>query len=118
MIDACTNLVEIGHTLNATATEGAHAVETGWLSRYPRPQKIVTDGGPEFGQEFTDMCDRLGITVSSSSSRNPQGNSIIEAIHKTIGQVLHIVVRARNPTTVHKAKRVIEETLATAMHAT
>ena len=117
MIDPCTNLVEIKYTLSTTAKEGAAAVENGWLSRYPRPLKIVTDNGPEFGQEFTDMCEDNGVTHRSTTSRNPQGNSLIERIHQTIGQVLRSIVHSRNPRSVHEGKAVIEETLATAMHA-
>ena len=117
MIDACTNLVEIKHTFSTTAAEGAAAVENTWLARYPRPIKIVTDQGPEFGQEFGDMCRRHGIEHSTSTSRNPQGNSLIESIHKTIGQVLRTVVAAKNPRSVEEGKLVIEETLATALHA-
>lgn len=112
------NLLEIGWTANTTAAEGKHVVETQWLSRYPRPVRIIADGGPEFGQEFVEMCQAHGMQVSSSTSRNPQGNSLIEAIHKTIGQALRTVVAARNPRSVHEGKRVIEEVLATAMHAT
>ena len=117
MIDACTNLLEIKYTLTTTSAEGAAAVENTWLARYPKPLKIVTDQGPEFKDEFTEMCARNGITHSTSTSRNPQGNSLIEAIHKTIGQVLRTVVAAKNPRSVEEGKRVIEETLATAMHA-
>ena len=117
MIDACTNLLEIKYTFSTTAAEGAAAVENTWLARYPRPIKIVTDQGPEFGQEFTEMCRRNGIKHATSTSRNPQGNSLIEAIHKTIAQVLRTVVAAKNPRSVEEGKAVIEETLATAMHA-
>ena len=117
MIDACTNLVEIKRTLTTTSAEGAAAVENTWLARYPRPEKIVTDQGPEFQSEFTEMCERNGVKHHTSTSRNPQGNSLIEAIHKTIGQVLRTVTRARNPRSIPQAEAVIEETLATAMHA-
>ena len=117
MIDTCTNLVEIKHTLSTTAEEGAHAVETGWLSRYPRPLKIITDQGPEFSTDFTAMCNRHGVTHRPTTSRNPQANSIIERVHQTIGQVLRTVVKTKNPRSVEEGKRVIDETLATAMHA-
>ena len=79
MIDACTNLVEIKHALTTTSEENAAAVENGWLSRCPRPLKIVTDQGPEFGSEFTEMCNANGVTHGTSTSRNPQGNSLIKA---------------------------------------
>ena len=117
MIDPCTNLVEIKKTISTTAEEGAAAVENTWIARYPRPVKIVSDQGPEFSTVFTEMCTNNGIAHSTSSSRNPQGNSLIERIHVTIGQVLRTVVAAKDPKTVHEADKVIEETLATAMHA-
>ena len=117
MIDACTNLVEIWYTKTASAAEGAAAVENTWLARYPKPVRIVTDQGPEFSQDFTNMCNNNGITHSTSTSRNPQGNSLIESIHKTIGQVLRVVTAAKNPKSIHEGEQVIHETLATAMHA-
>ena len=117
MIDPCTNLIKIKPTLTTLAKEGAAAVENGWLARYPRPLRIVTDQGPEFASEFTEMCEAHGIKHSTSTSRNPQGNSLIERIHETIGQVLRTVVVAKDPKLVHEANAVIEEVLATAMHA-
>ena len=63
------------------------------------------------------MCNKNGIKHSTSTSRNPQGNSLIERIHQTIGQVLRTVTAAKDPKTVSQAELVIEETLATAMHA-
>ena len=100
MIDPCTNLVEIAHTLTTGAVENAAALENNWMARYPRPIKVLSDQGPEFAQEFTDICKKNGCVHDTSSSRNPQGNSIIERIHQTIGQVLRTVTRARNPKTV------------------
>ena len=117
MIDAYTRLVEIKRTLSTTAAEGAAAVENNWLARYPKPTKIVTDQGPEFSTEFSSMCNKNRIKHSTSTSRNPQGNSLIKRIHQTIGQVLRTVTAAKDPKTVSQAELVIEETLATAVHA-
>ena len=117
MIDPCMNLVEIKSTVTTTAKEALVAVENTWLARYPRPQKIVTDQGPEFSGDFSQMCKDNGIEHSTSTSRNPQGNSLIERIHQTIGQVLRTVVAAKDPKSLSEGNAVIEETLATAMHA-
>ena len=97
VIDACANLVKIAFAHSTTAKEGADAVENTWLPRCPSPVKIVTDQGPEFGQEFSDMCERLGVIHDSSASWNPQGNSLIKSIHKSIGLALRTVSAARNP---------------------
>ena len=82
-----------------------------------KPQHNLSDNGPEFGMEFKQMVEDKGATHTASTSRNPQGNSIIERTHQAIGQVLRTVVAAKNPTTIHEANDVIAETLATAMHA-
>ena len=110
-------LVEIKATKSTTAEEGAHAVETTWLSRYPRPVRIISDQGPEFGSEFSKMCEKNGVVHRPTTSHNPQGNSLIERIHQTIGQVLRVVVKSKNPHLVEEGQRAIDETLATAMHA-
>ena len=119
MVDPFTNLVEIKYTLTTTAKENVAAFENTWLACYPKPIKVVTDQGPEFSTEskFTDMCTAHGINHNTSSSRNPQGNSIIERTHQTIGQVLRTVVTAKDPKSIHEGTAVIKETLATAMHA-
>jgi transposase InsO family protein len=63
------------------------------------------------------MCNKNGITHSTSTSCNPQGNSLIESIHKTIAQVLRVVTAAKNPKSIHEGEQVIHKTVATAMHA-
>ena len=117
IIDACTNLVEIVPQVTKTMDEAAALVENNWIARYPRPTRIISDNGPEFQSDFTDMCTRHGIVHSTISARNPQGNSIVERIHQTIGQVMRTVVESKNPRSVHEANAAIQEILATAMHA-
>ena len=58
-----------------------------------------------------------GITYSGSSSCNPQGNSIIERIHQSVGNVLQILVQAEDLKTVHEATQVIQKTLALTVKA-
>ena len=91
-------------------------MENNWLARYPKPTNIVRYQGPEFSTDFSSMCNKNRIKHSTSTSINPQGNSLIERIHQTIGQVLRTVTAAKDPKTVSQAELVIEETLATAMH--
>ncbi|NND94264.1 MAG: DDE-type integrase/transposase/recombinase, partial [Flavobacteriales bacterium] len=117
MVDPSTNLLEIAPIIRRTDEEGSAVVENTWFARYPRPLKVVTDNGPEFGQKFTDMVEKNGAVHRASTSRNPQGNYMIERTHQAIGQVLRTVVTSRDPKTVHEANAVIAEVLATAMHA-
>ena len=62
------------------------------------------------------MCERLGIIHDSSASQNPQGNSLIESIHKSIGLALRTVSAARNPQSKIEGEQCVREVLATAMH--
>ena len=81
--------------------------------------RVTHDQGSEFmGAPFQDLLHRAGIKSVPTTACNPQGNSIIEAIHKSVGQVLRTLVHVHNPQTVHQAKAVCDTTLATSMHAT
>ena len=86
-IDITTNLLEIEPIVTQTAAECARAFENGWLSRYPRPLRVIHDQGSEFmGSAFQDLLRRAGIKSVPTTARNPQGNSIIEAVHKSVGK--------------------------------
>ena len=118
MIDIMTNLLEIEPIVIQTAAECARAFENGWLSRYPRPVCVIHDQGSEFmGSAFQDLLHRAGIKSVPMMARNPQGNSIIEAFHKSVGQVLRTLVHIHRLQTVHQAKSTGDTTLATATHA-
>ena len=70
------------------------------------------------GAPFQDLLRCAGIKSVPTTARNPQGNSIIEAVHKSVGQVLQTLVHVHNPQTGHQAKAVCDTALATSMHAT
>ena len=118
-IDITTNLLEIEPIVTQTAAECARAFENGWLSRYPRPLRVIHDQGSEFmGPAFQDLLRRAGIKSVPTTARNPQGNSVIEAVHKSVGQVLRTLIQIHRPQSVHQAKATGDTALATAMHAT
>ena len=118
-IDVTTNLLEIEPILTQTVVECARAFENGWLSHYPRPVHVIHDQGSEFmGSAFQDLLQRAGIKSVPTTARNPQGNSIIKAVHKSVGQVLRTLIHIHQPKTVHEAKAMGNTALATAMHAT
>ena len=88
-INLTTNLLEIEPITTQTSAECARAFENGWLSRYPRPMRFIHDQGSEFmGAPFQDLLRRAGIKSVPTMARNAQGNSIIKAVHKPVGQVL------------------------------
>ena len=118
-MDTATNLLEIEPLRTKTASECARAFDNGWLARYPRPVRVIHDQGSEFtGSAFQDLLARAGIKSSPATSRNPQGNSVIEAVHKSVGQVLRTLVHLHNPQSVAQADQLSNDALATAMHAT
>ena len=48
---------------------------------------------------FQMMLTRVGIKAVPAIARNPQGNSIIESIQKSIGNVLHTLIIIHKPQT-------------------
>ena len=70
------------------------------------------------GAPFQDLLRCAGIKSVPTMAHNLQGNSIIEAVHKSVGQVLRTLVHVHNPETGHQAKAVCDTALATSMHAT
>ena len=118
-IDLTTNLLEIEPIVTQAVAECARAFENGWLSRYPHPLRVIHDQGSEFmGSAFQDLLCRARIKSVPTTAGNPQGNSIIEAVHKSLGQVLRTLVHIHKPQTLHQAKATGDTALATAMHAT
>ena len=120
MIDPVTNLLEVVRLHKApTAQEVMRAFENTWLSRYPKPLRVISDRGPEFiGHEFPQKLLEAGIRFKPVSARNPQSNGIIERVHQTIAQVIRVLIERNKPTNQDECDRLIEDALATAMHAT
>ena len=56
------------------------------------------------GSAFQDLLHRARIKLVPMTACNPQGNSIIEAVHKLVGQVLCTLIHIHRPQTMHQAK--------------
>jgi hypothetical protein len=52
-----------------------------------------------------------------STSKNPQSNRICERMHQTVENVLRILVHSNPPKNIPSAKDIVDDSLATAMHA-
>ena len=72
------------------ADEVSNLAEPIWFARYPWPESITYDGGPEFKKEFGDLLrnEYPNIKRKPSSKRNPQSNAILERVHGTIGNMI------------------------------
>lgn len=118
-IDPVTNLVELILIHNKTAAHIAQQFENCWLSRYPRPNRCIHDNGGEFiGEAFQNLLQQAGIDDAPTTSRNPQANSICERMHQTVANVLRTLTDLQPPTNEQEAQQMVENALATAMHAT
>ena len=81
-IDVTANILKIKPITTQMSAECANAFGNGWLLRYPWPMRVIQDQGSEFmGAPFQDL-------LVPTTACNTQGNSVIEAIHKSVGQVL------------------------------
>ena len=118
-IDPVTNIVELIRITNKTMNHVAEQFENCWLSRYPRPNRCVHDNGSEFiGSDFVRLLAQMGIKDVCTAVRNPQSNAICERMHQTVGDVLRVILHTNPPQNIDDANQVMDNALATAMHAT
>src|SRR6056300_956309 len=117
-IDTVSNLVELIRIDNKTSDHVRNKFTQTWLSRYPRPMRCVHDKGGEFiGSEFQWLLNMFSIKDIQSTAKNPQPNSICERMHQTVGNILRTVLYSNPPKNMSQARDIIDEALATAMHA-
>ena len=117
-IDTASNLVELIRVDNKTASHIRNKFVQSWLSRYPRPIRYVHDRGGEFiGQEFQWLLNMFSVKDVQSTAKNPQSNSICERMHQTVGNVLRTILHGNPPANLTRARDIVDQALATAMHA-
>ena len=118
-IDPVTNLVELIRVDNKTSAHIAKQFENCWLARYPWPERCVHDKGKEFvGVEFQQLLQRAAIKDRPTTSRNPQANAVCERMHQTVGNILRTLLHGHAFDQQAGANTIIDNALATAMHAT
>ena len=59
-----------------------------WLSRYPRPQKVIFDNGSEFKKDFVPLLKEFSIKPKLTTIKNPTANSPVERIHQVVANML------------------------------
>jgi hypothetical protein len=59
-----------------------------WLSRYPRPRRVVLDNGSEFKKDFLVLLKDFDVKATLTSVENPQANSPVERVHQVIQSML------------------------------
>ncbi|GFH56268.1 hypothetical protein CTEN210_12744 [Chaetoceros tenuissimus] len=59
-----------------------------WLSRYPRPTRVIFDNGVEFKKDFLPLLKDYGIKPVTTTIKNPQANAILERVHLVIHNMI------------------------------
>ncbi len=112
------NLVELILVDNKTAEHIRDKFMQSWLCWYPCPVQCLHDKGGEFiGQNFQWLLEIFSIKDVCLTSKNPQSNAICERMHKTVNNVLRTLAHTNPPWNMTQAREIIDDVLATAMHA-
>ena len=115
IIDPVTNLVEIVRVTSTKSAENTRVFKNTWLARYPRPERVVTDNGPEFtGHEWEFLLMDWGIKKGRISSHTPTANAIVESSHRVIGQILRTVLHGTNVKTKAELEAAADDACAIA----
>ena len=118
IIDTTTNLAELIRVMSKHAAHVGLQLENAWLSRYPRPARIIYDQGSEFkGEGFQAVLRRHHIHKRPTSVKNPQANSICERLHQTITNVLRPLLRMHPPQNIDEASLIIDTALQAASYS-
>jgi hypothetical protein len=118
-IDTASNLVELVRIDNKTAEHIRDKFAQTWFCRYPRPIRVQDKGGEFIGRELQWLLEFFSMKDVCSTSKNPQSNAICEQMHQTVENVLRVLIHGNPPKTMSKskAKDIVDEALATTMHA-
>ena len=117
-IDPVTNLVDIIRIDNKKSVHVQQKFQNCWLSQYPWPRWCVHDGGGEFvGWEFQQLLKQCDILPCLITALNPQSNAICKQMHQTMGNILRTLLHGHPIDTTQAAKDIIDNTIATTMHA-
>ena len=86
MIDPATGWFEIAHIPQGdfNLARVSQRFNSHWLSRYPRPEKIIFDNGSEFKLHFAELVKGFQVTPKPTTVKNLQANAVLERVHGTI----------------------------------
>ena len=71
-------------SIDKSSARISHLFDQTWLSRYPRPSKVVFDNGSEFKKDFVPLLKDWSIKPKCTTIKNPTANSPVERIHQVI----------------------------------
>jgi transposase InsO family protein len=114
---ACT-LCELARVEHKTTDHVTIIFENVWLSRYPKPTRVVFDHGGEFtGATFQSLLLTQQIKPCPTTAKNPMANAIAERSHKTIGAMIRSQLQDVTISDVHHARLLVDSILASTSYA-
>ncbi len=117
-IDTALNLFKLIRIDNKTAKHISDKFIQSWLCQYTCPVQCLHDKGGEFiRQNFQWLLEIFSIKDVCLTSKNLQSNAICERMHQTVTNVLRTLVHTNPQQYVTQARDIIDDALATAMHA-
>lgn len=85
MIDHATRFLRAIPITNVRANTVAGVFLNHWVTIFGPPAVIHSDQGSQFESEiFIDLCKKLNIRKSRTTTYHPQGNGIVERVHRTL----------------------------------
>ncbi len=80
--------------------------------------QVIHDNGGKFtGFAFQHLLQLLKNKPVPTTNKNPQANAICKQMYQTVATVLRTLLLAQPPQTCHHATLLVDDTLATAIHA-
>jgi len=117
-IDKVSNLVKLIIIDNKTSHHIRDKFIQSWLSCYPHPVCCIHNRCGEFiGGTFQWLLHSFDTKDVQSTGKNPQSNLICERMHQTVGNVLRVLLYSNPPQNLTQARDIVNQTLATTMHA-
>ncbi|KAF9758242.1 Transposon Tf2-6 polyprotein, partial [Nosema granulosis] len=115
IVDVYSRWTEIIPTSSISAKMMIKLLTKTWFSSYGIPKEIISDQGKQFiANEFKHFLRSQNIKHTLSSIYNPTGNSVVERVNQTIGNVL----RCSKSTTLSKAIKLCKKQLNYTYHST
>ena len=74
-------------------------------------------GGEFIGGYFQELLAGFSVKDAQPTSKNPQSNSICKRMHQTVSIVIRTLLYSNPPKDMIQAKYIMDDTLATDMHA-
>ena len=82
--------------LRTTTSRAIIMTLTQVFSRTGFPEKLTSDNGPQFSsKEFTAWLQKHGITHSRSTPYHPQGNGVVERLHRTLNRIILKTIQSK-----------------------